>query len=185
MPLQMRVEASSGNRRSPEPLEDPPVQEPEPEPEPVKEPNHPEDPGPSEDPGRQPVEGRNEFLRLSRPETRSVVAEYYFRISSSSGSCYRRPQSNAAETRSSSRSRYEKGPKKKAPGTPNTGGVVPAPDPHDRMPKVHPKDNDPMPTVPPQSPDHPGSVPKPRRKAPPPGHNPVKPPVAPKPTTSQ
>jgi hypothetical protein len=79
----------------------------------------------------------------------------------------------------------KKAPKKKAPGTPNTGGVVPAPDPHDRMPKVHPKDNDPMPTVPPQSPDHPGSVPKPRRKAPPPGHNPVKPPVAPKPTTSQ
>jgi hypothetical protein len=41
-----------------------------------------------------------------------------------------------------------------------------------------------MPTVPPQNPDHPGSVPKPRRKMPP-EHNPVKPPVPPKPTTSQ
>jgi hypothetical protein len=65
MPLQMRVEASSGNRRSPEPLEDPPVQEPEPEPEPVKEPNHPEDPGPSEDPGPNRSRGEMSFFALA------------------------------------------------------------------------------------------------------------------------
>ena len=55
MQYPMRQEDSSANARSPEPLNDPPVQEPEPPPEPVKEPDHNEDPGPAEDPERQPV----------------------------------------------------------------------------------------------------------------------------------